>query len=113
MVRLGLWFSTKLTLIASKDSSILFIIFLDSGSSVFTFIVAFSLAPLDRCDRLGGKGLRSSSDLDEAESLPSDPELSESLSESENFLLLLAFWSSFFPFPLSCFLLHLITFYRD
>jgi hypothetical protein len=75
----------------------LFIILLDSRSSVFTFTVAFSLAPLDRCDRRGGDGLRSSSDSDEAEPLSSDTELSESLSESENFLLLLAFRSSFFP----------------
>jgi hypothetical protein len=82
MVRLGFRFSAKLTLIASMDSSMLFIIFLDSGSSVLTFTVAFSLAPLDRCDRLGGEGLRSSSDPDEAEPLSSDPELSKSLSES-------------------------------
>jgi hypothetical protein len=98
----------------------LFIILLDSGSSVFTFTVAYSLAPLDRCDRLGGEGLRSSSDPDEAELLSSDSELLssdsellESLSESENFLLLLAFQSSFFPFPLSCFSLRLTAFRKD
>jgi hypothetical protein len=85
MVCLGLRFSAKLTLIASRDSSMLFIILLDSGSSVLTFTVAFSLAPLDRCDRLGGDELRSSSDPDEAEPLSYDPELSESLSESRKF----------------------------
>jgi hypothetical protein len=91
MVCLGFWFSAKLTLITSRVSSMLFIIFLDSGSSVFTFTVAFSLALLDRCDRLGGDGSRSSSDPDEAESFSSDSELLESLSESKNFRLLLAF----------------------
>jgi hypothetical protein len=99
MVRLGFRFSAKLTLIASRVSSMLFIILLCSGSSVFTFTIAFSLAPLDRCDRRGGDGLRSSSDPDEAESLSSESELSESLSKSENFRLLLSFRSSFFPFP--------------
>jgi hypothetical protein len=113
MVRLGFRFSAKLTLIASRVSLMLFIILLDSGSSVFTFTVAFSLAPLDWCDRLGGEGLRSSSDPDEAEPLSSDSELSESLSESENFLLLLAFRSSFFPYLLSCFSLRLTAFRRD
>jgi hypothetical protein len=84
----------------------LFIILLYSGSSVFTFTIAFFLAPLDRCDRRGGDGLRSSSDPDEAESLSSDSELSELLSESENFRLLLAFRSFFFlfPYPVSHFL---------
>jgi hypothetical protein len=91
MVRLGIRFSAKLTLIASRVSSMLFIILLDSGSSVFTFTVAFSHALLDRCDCLSSKGLRSSSDPDEAEPLSSNSEFSESLSESENFLLLLAF----------------------
>jgi hypothetical protein len=91
----------------------LFIILLCSGSSVFTFTIAFSFTPLDRRDRCGGDGLRSSSDLDEAESLSSDSELSESLSESENFRLLLSFWSSLFPFPLSFFSLHLTAFRRD
>jgi hypothetical protein len=69
MVRLGFRFSAKLTLIAPRDSSILFIIVLDSESSTLTFTVAFSLAPLDWCDRLGGEGLRSSSDPDEVEPL--------------------------------------------
>jgi hypothetical protein len=113
MVRLGFWFFAKLTLIASRDSSMLFIILLDSGSSVFTFIVAFFLAPLDWCDRLGGEGLRSSFDPDEAEPLSYYSKLSESLSKSENFLLLLAFRLSFFPFPLSCFSLRLTAFRKD
>jgi hypothetical protein len=54
------WFPVcaKLTLIASRVSSMLFIILLYSESSVFTFTIAFSLAPLDRCDRRGGDGLR-------------------------------------------------------
>jgi hypothetical protein len=113
MVRLGFRFSAKLTLIASRVSSMLFIILLCSGSSVFTFTIAFSLAPLDRCDRRGGDGLRSSSDPDEAESLSSESELSESLSESEYFRLLLSFQSSFFPLPLSFFSLRLTAFRRD
>jgi hypothetical protein len=113
MVRLGFWFSAKLTLIASRVSSMLFIILLCSGSSVFTFTIAFFLAPLDRCVRRGGDGLRSSSDPDEAELLSSESELSESLSESENLRLLLSFRSSFFPFPLSFFSLRLTAFRRD
>jgi hypothetical protein len=113
MVCLGFRFSAKLTLIASRVSSMLFIILLCSGSSVFTFTIAFSLATLDRCDRLGGDGLHFSSDPDEAESLSSKSELSKSLSKSENFRLLLAFRSSFFPLPLSCFSLHLTAFRRD
>jgi hypothetical protein len=52
-------------------SSMLFITLLCSGSSVFTFTIAFSLVPLDRYDCRGGDGLRSSSDPDEAESLSS------------------------------------------
>jgi hypothetical protein len=102
-----------LTLIASRVSSMLFIILLCSGSSVFTFTIAFSLAPLDQCDHRGGDGLCSSSDPDEAESLSSESELSESLSESENFHLLLSFRSSFFPFPLSFFSLRFTAFRRD
>jgi hypothetical protein len=113
MVRLGFQFSAKLTLIASRVSSMFFIILLYSGSFVFTFTIAFSLAPLDRYDRRDGDGLRSSSDPDEAESFPSESELSELLSRSENFHLLLSFRSSLFPFPLSFFSLRLTAFRRD